>query len=77
MALKKYKPVTPGRRFGTVSDFSVLTKKKPEKSLTESLSQTGGRNNNGRITRRHAGGGHKRLYRLVDFKRKKTTFLQK
>lgn len=71
MALKKYKPVTPGRRFGTVSDFSVLTKKKPEKSLTESLSQTGGRNNNGRITRRHAGGGHKRLYRLVDFKRKK------
>ena len=71
MALKKYKPVTPGRRFGTVSDFSVLTKKEPEKSLTESLSQTGGRNNNGRITRRHAGGGHKRLYRLVDFKRKK------
>jgi large subunit ribosomal protein L2 len=71
LALKKYKPVTPGRRFGTVSDFSVLTKKKPEKSLTESLSQTGGRNNNGRITRRHAGGGHKRLYRLVDFKRKK------
>jgi large subunit ribosomal protein L2 len=71
LALKKYKPVSPGRRFGTVSDFSVLTKKRPEKSLTESLSQTGGRNNNGRITRRHAGGGHKRLYRLVDFKRNK------
>jgi large subunit ribosomal protein L2 len=71
LALKKYKPVSPGRRFGTVSDFSVLTKKRPEKSLTEALSQTGGRNNNGRITRRHAGGGHKRLYRIVDFKRNK------
>ncbi|MBN1298895.1 MAG: 50S ribosomal protein L2 [Actinobacteria bacterium] len=71
MALKKYKPVSPGRRFATVSDFSVLTKKEPEKSLTVSLSKTGGRNNNGRITRRHSGGGHKRLYRLIDFKRNK------
>lgn len=71
MALKKYKPVSPGRRFATVSDFSVLTKKKPEKSLTQSLSKTGGRNNNGRITRRHSGGGHKRLYRVIDFKRNK------
>ncbi len=71
MALKKYKPVSPGRRFATVSDFSVLTKKKPEKSLTQSLSKTGGRNNNGRITRRHSGGGHKRLYRIIDFKRNK------
>ncbi len=71
MALKKYKPVSPGRRFGTVSDFSGLTKKEPEKSLTESLSKKGGRNNNGRITTRHQGGGHKRLYRLVDFKRTK------
>ncbi|OQA21293.1 MAG: 50S ribosomal protein L2 [Actinobacteria bacterium ADurb.Bin346] len=71
MVLKKYKPVSPGRRFATASDFSVLTKKEPEKSLTVSLSKTGGRNNKGRITRRHAGGGHKRLYRLIDFKRNK------
>ncbi|MBM3710555.1 MAG: 50S ribosomal protein L2, partial [Actinobacteria bacterium] len=71
MALKKYKPDTPGRRFATVSDFTVLTKKAPEKSLTVSLSKTGGRNNNGRITRRHSGGGHKRLYRIIDFKRNK------
>jgi len=71
VALKKYKPDTPGRRFATVSDFTVLTKKAPEKSLTVSLSKTGGRNNNGRITRRHSGGGHKRLYRIIDFKRNK------
>ncbi len=71
MAVKKYKSVTPGRRFATVSDFSVLTKKEPEKSLTVSLKKTGGRNNNGRITRRHSGGGHKRLYRIIDFKRNK------
>lgn len=71
MALKKYKPVSPGRRFSTSSDFSVLTKKRPEKSLTVSLSKSGGRNNNGRITKRHTGGGHKRLYRLIDFKRNK------
>ena len=71
MALKKYKPTSPGRRFATVSDFSVLTKKKPEKSLTVSLKKTGGRNSAGRITRRHSGGGHKRLYRIVDFKRRK------
>lgn len=71
MALKKYKPVSPGRRFATASDFSVLTKKAPEKSLTASLSKTGGRNNNGRVTRRHSGGGHKRLYRIIDFKRNK------
>ncbi|MEA2015367.1 MAG: 50S ribosomal protein L2 [Actinomycetota bacterium] len=69
MAVKKYKPVTSGRRFETVSDFSVLTKKKPEKSLTRSLKRDAGRNNNGRITRRHSGKGHKRLYRIVDFKR--------
>ncbi|MBM3700741.1 MAG: 50S ribosomal protein L2 [Actinobacteria bacterium] len=71
MALKKYKPVSPGRRFASASDFSVLTKKEPEKSLTVSISKTGGRNNNGRITQRHSGGGHKRLYRLIDFKRNK------
>ncbi len=71
MALKKYKPVSPGRRFASASDFTVLTKKEPEKTLTVSISKTGGRNNNGRITRRHSGGGHKRLYRLIDFKRNK------
>jgi len=69
LAVRKYKPVTPGRRFGTVSDFSVLTKKKPEKSLTRSLKRDAGRNNTGRITRRHSGKGHKRLYRIIDFKR--------
>lgn len=69
MAVKKYKPTTAGRRFGTVSDFSVLKKKKPEKSLTRSLKRDAGRNNKGRITRRHSGGGHKRLYRMIDFKR--------
>lgn len=71
MALKKYKPVSPGRRFATVSDFSILVKKEPEKSLTSSLSKKGGRNNNGRVTQRHSGGGHKRLYRIIDFKRTK------
>ncbi|MBU2563735.1 MAG: 50S ribosomal protein L2 [Actinobacteria bacterium] len=71
MAVKKYKPTTPGRRFATVSDFSVLTKKRPEKSLTRSLKRDAGRNANGRITRRHSGGGHKRLYRIIDFKRLK------
>ncbi len=71
MALKKYKPTSPGRRFATVSDNGDLTKKKPEKSLTRPLPKKAGRNNNGRITRRHSGGGHKRLYRVIDFKRNK------
>lgn len=71
MAVKKYKPTTPGRRHATVSDFSVLTKKRPEKSLTRPLKRDAGRNVNGRITRRHSGGGHKRLYRIIDFKRLK------
>jgi large subunit ribosomal protein L2 len=71
LAVKKYKPTTPGRRFATVSDFSDLTKKRPEKSLTRSLKRDAGRNANGRITRRHSGGGHKRLYRIIDFKRLK------
>jgi len=71
LALKKYKPVSPGRRFATASDFSVLAKKKPEKSLTASLDKTGGRNNNGRVTTRHKGGGHRRLYRFIDFRRNK------
>ena len=71
MALKKYKPTSPGRRFMSVSSFEEVTKTRPEKSLTEPLKKTGGRNNNGRITTRHQGGGHKRRYRVVDFKRVK------
>ena len=71
MALKKYKPTSPGRRFMSVSTFEEVTKTRPEKSLTEPLTKTGGRNNNGRITTRHQGGGHKRRYRVVDFKRTK------
>jgi large subunit ribosomal protein L2 len=71
MALKAYKPTSAGRRFQTVLDFSELTKKKPEKSLLVSLTKTGGRNAYGRITSRYMGGGHKRQYRRVDFKREK------
>lgn len=71
MAIRKYKPTTPGRRFASVADFSDLSKKRPEKSLTSSLHKKAGRNSAGRITRRHSGGGHKRLYRLIDFKRTK------
>jgi large subunit ribosomal protein L2 len=71
MAVKKYKPTSPGRRFMSVSSFEEVTKSRPEKSLTEPLKKTGGRNNNGRITTRHQGGGHKRRYRVVDFKRTK------
>ncbi len=71
MALKKYKPTSPGRRFMSVSSFEEVTKSKPEKSLTEPLKKTGGRNSNGRITTRHQGGGHKRRYRVIDFKRTK------
>ncbi len=71
MALKKYKPTSPGRRFMSVSSFEEITKTEPEKSLTAPLKKTGGRNVNGRITTRHQGGGHKRRYRLVDFKRRK------
>jgi large subunit ribosomal protein L2 len=71
MALKKYKPTSPGRRFMSVSSFEEVTKTEPEKSLTEPLKRRGGRNNQGRITTRHQGGGHKRRYRLIDFKRVK------
>lgn len=71
MGLKKYKPTSPGRRFQTVSDFAEITKTEPEKSLLEPLHKTGGRNNCGRITTRHQGGGHKRRYRRIDFKRNK------
>jgi large subunit ribosomal protein L2 len=71
MAIRRYKPTSPGRRFMSVSTFEEVTKTKPEKSLTEKLTKKGGRNNNGRITTRHQGGGHKRRYRIVDFKRLK------
>ena len=71
MALKKYKPTSPGRRFMSVSTFEEVTKTTPEKSLTEPLKRKGGRNNTGRITTRHQGGGHKRRYRVIDFKRTK------
>jgi large subunit ribosomal protein L2 len=71
MAIRRYKPTSPGRRFMSVSSFEEVTKSTPEKSLTEKLTKKGGRNNNGRITTRHQGGGHKRRYRVVDFKRVK------
>lgn len=71
MALKKYSPTTPGRRFMTGADFSELTTTSPEKSLLRPLRRTGGRNSKGRVTIRHRGGGHKRRYRLIDFKRDK------
>ena len=69
MAIRVYKPTTPGRRNASVSDFSDLTRSTPEKSLIRKNSKTGGRNNYGRMTSRHRGGGHKRQYRLIDFRR--------
>jgi len=66
---RKYKPTSPGRRETSVGDFSDLTKKRPERGLTEGLSKKGGRNSHGRITSYHRGGGHKRRYRKIDFKR--------
>lgn len=69
MGIKKFKPTTPSRRHMTVMSFDEITKTEPEKSLTVSLKSTGGRNAKGRLTVRHKGGGHKRLYRLIDFKR--------
>ena len=71
MGVKKYKPTSPGRRFATVSDFAEITRDKPEKSLASPISKTGGRNAHGRKTSRHRGGGAKRKYRTVDFKRDK------
>jgi large subunit ribosomal protein L2 len=71
MPAKKFKPTSPGRRFMTVSDFAEVTKSEPEKTLVEPVKKRGGRNNNGRITTRHRGGGHKRRYRVIDFKRVK------
>ncbi len=71
MAIKKFKPTSPGRRFVTVSAFDEITKTEPEKSLLVPLKKRAGRNAQGRITVRHRGGGHKRLYRIIDFKRDK------
>ncbi|OGF97061.1 MAG: 50S ribosomal protein L2 [Candidatus Glassbacteria bacterium RBG_16_58_8] len=71
MPLKKYRPVTPSRRFMVLSAFEEISRTRPEKSLVEPLSKTGGRNNHGHITSRRRGGGHKRQYRLIDWKRDK------
>lgn len=69
MALKKFNPVTPGTRHKIATDFSEITTNKPEKSLTVGLKKSGGRNNTGKMTMRYIGGGHKRKYRIIDFKR--------
>ncbi len=71
MGVRKYKPTSPSRRFMTGSDFEEVTKTEPERTLLDKISKTGGRNNNGRVTSRHIGGGHKRRYRIIDFKRRK------
>ena len=71
MALKKYNPVTPGQRFKVISAFDDITEKRPEKSLLLPKSSTGGRNNQGKMTMRYRGGGHKQMYRIIDFKRDK------
>ena len=72
MAIKTMKPTTPSRRYQTYSTFEEITSTEPEKSLTKPVKKTGGRNNAGRMTSRHRGGGHKRKYRVVDFRREKT-----
>ena len=73
MGIRYYKPTTPGRRGGSVSDFAEITdrKKKPEKSLLRPSQKKGGRNNQGIVTSRFRGGGHKQMYRIIDFKRRK------
>ncbi|MFN0009399.1 MAG: 50S ribosomal protein L2 [Planctomycetota bacterium] len=71
MPIKQYKPTSPGRRTGSVLDYAEITSTTPEKSLLRGLRKTGGRNNNGHLTRRHRGGGNKRSYRIIDFKRDK------
>ncbi|MDD5643778.1 MAG: 50S ribosomal protein L2, partial [Syntrophales bacterium] len=71
MAIISRKPTSPGRRFQTSSDFAEITRSEPEKSLLKPLKKKGGRNNYGRVTTRHRGGGHKRRYRVIDFKRNK------
>jgi large subunit ribosomal protein L2 len=70
MGIKKFKPTSAARRLTTVSDFAEITRDRPEKSLTQAIKRSGGRNSDGHITRRHQGGGHKRRYRVIDFKRR-------
>lgn len=71
MAIRNLKPITPGTRYYSISTFEEITTSKPEKSLLTPLKKSGGRNNTGRVTSRHRGGGHKRMYRIIDFKRNK------
>src|SRR3972149_4306751 len=71
MAIRKLRPMTPATRFYSISTFEEITKTEPEKALLRKLKKSGGRNNLGRVTSRHRGGGHKRRYRLIDFKREK------
>lgn len=71
MAVRKLKPVTPGQRFKVISAFDAITESTPEKSLLKSIKKSGGRNNTGKMTMRYLGGGHKRMYRVIDFKRDK------
>src|SRR5882762_8421528 len=71
MGIRQFRPMTPATRFRSVSDFSEITKTEPEKTLLEPLRRTGGRNNKGHITSRYMGGGHKRQYRRIDFRRNK------
>ena len=77
MSIKKYKATSPAIRQMTVPTFEEITKKEPEKSLLISLNKTGGRNAQGKITARHRGGGAKRKYRIIDFKRKKMVYQEK
>src|SRR5690606_31602524 len=72
MSVRKLKPITPGQRFRVVSGFDAITTDKPEKSLLAPIKKTGGRNSQGKMTMRYLGGGHKRKYRIIDFKRAKT-----
>lgn len=75
MSVRKLKPITPGQRFRVVNNFDVITTDKPEKSLVVPLKKTGGRNNQGKMTMRYIGGGHKKKYRIIDFKRNKVDFI--
>ena len=72
MGIRQFKPVTKGTRFRSVSDFTEITRSTPEKSLTEPLKKSGGRDNHGHIAMRRRGGGHKRKYRVIDFKRNRS-----
>src|SRR3954469_21631696 len=71
MAIRKFRPITPGQRFKVISDFEEITSSVPEKSLLGPVKKSGGRNRTGKMTMRYLGGGHKRKYRLIDFKRDK------